>query len=112
MVPVRVDSHNGVVLETSFQEGVRREALRSLAQLANSSELPLQVGLLSSFPYSVIVQRRSSLPAAGRLLTAFDRVCRLPSWTRGKRPRLRQRLRPRRWCRLAEAPLRCHVNLG
>jgi hypothetical protein len=43
MVPVRVDSHNGVVLETSFQEGIRREALRSLAQLVNSSELPLQV---------------------------------------------------------------------
>ncbi len=43
VVPVRVDSHNGVVLETSFQEGIRREALRSLAQVANASELPLQV---------------------------------------------------------------------
>jgi hypothetical protein len=42
-VPVRVDSYHGVVLETSFQEGIRREALRSLAQLVNSSEVALQV---------------------------------------------------------------------
>jgi hypothetical protein len=43
LVPVRVDSYHGVVLETSFQEGIRREALRSLAQLVNSSEVALQV---------------------------------------------------------------------
>ena len=43
LVPVRVDSHNGVVLETSFQDGIRREALRSLAQLVNASDLPLEV---------------------------------------------------------------------
>ena len=42
-MPVRVDSYHGVVLETSFQEGIRREALRSLAQLVNSSEVALQV---------------------------------------------------------------------
>lgn len=45
-VPVRVDSHNGVVLETSFQDGIRRETLRSLAQLANSTELALQVCII------------------------------------------------------------------
>lgn len=43
LVPVRVDSHNGVVLETSFQDGIRHETLRSLAQLVNASDLPLEV---------------------------------------------------------------------
>ena len=38
-----MDSYRGVVLETSFQEGIRREALRSLAQLVNSSEVAVQV---------------------------------------------------------------------
>ena len=47
VVPVRVGSHKGVAFETTFQDGVRREALRSLAQLANASELHLEVRAVS-----------------------------------------------------------------
>lgn len=43
VVPVRVDSEHGVAFETSFQDGVRHETLRSMCQLANACAMPLEV---------------------------------------------------------------------
>lgn len=45
VVPVRVDSEHGVAFETSFQDGVRHETLRSMCQLANACAMPLEVHL-------------------------------------------------------------------
>ena len=46
MVLVRAPQLHGCALESSFREGVRREQLRSLAQVANDTLMPLEVALI------------------------------------------------------------------
>ena len=42
---VRISSVDGIAIEGSFQEGVKRETLRSLCQVANGTQLTLEVSL-------------------------------------------------------------------
>lgn len=64
MVPVRTRG-GFVALESSFQAGVKREVLRSLCQLANDTQLRLEValagGLKSSGSFSRGFSRQESL---------------------------------------------------
>ena len=46
VLPVRMGDE-GVALESSFRDGVKNEVLRSLCQLVNTSELALEVSVLS-----------------------------------------------------------------
>jgi len=43
VLPVRIAGGEGVAFESIFHEGMKRERLRSLCQLVNMSELPLEV---------------------------------------------------------------------
>ena len=45
MVLIRAPQLHGCALESSFREGVRREQLRSLARVANNTNMPLEVSL-------------------------------------------------------------------
>ena len=45
---VRIGSGNGIALEGSFQEGVKRETLRSLCQVTNGTRLTLEVALVGA----------------------------------------------------------------
>lgn len=45
VLPVRITGGEGVAFENTFHEGMKRERLRSLCQLVNMSELPLEVAL-------------------------------------------------------------------
>ena len=45
VLPVRIDGAEGVAFEDSFQQGVKRECLRSLCRVVNATELPLEVAL-------------------------------------------------------------------
>ena len=42
---VRISSADGIGIEGSFQEGVKKETLRSLCQVANGTQLTLEVAL-------------------------------------------------------------------
>lgn len=45
VLPVRIAGAEGVAFENTFHAGVKRETLRSLCQLVNGSQLPLEVAL-------------------------------------------------------------------
>ena len=45
VLPVRIEGADGVAFEDSFQQGVKRESLRSLCRIVNATELPLEVAL-------------------------------------------------------------------
>ena len=45
VLPVRIDGAEGVAFEDSFQQGVKRESLRSLCRVVNATQLPLEVAL-------------------------------------------------------------------
>ena len=57
MVLIRAPQLHGCALESTFREGVRREQLRSLAQVANHTLIPLEVALVKP-------QARASRPSA------------------------------------------------
>lgn len=59
VVLIRAPQLHGCALESSFREGVRREQLRSLAQVANQTLMPLEVALVRAKP-----QPRTSRPSA------------------------------------------------
>ena len=45
VLPVRIDGAEGVAFEDSFQQGVKRESLRSLCRVVNATQLPVEVAL-------------------------------------------------------------------
>jgi hypothetical protein len=64
VLPVRIDGAEGVAFEDSFQQGVKRESLRSLCRVVNATQLPLEVALTklqaaSSEAGAVVVRRAS-----------------------------------------------------
>ncbi len=50
VLPVRIDGAEGVAFEDSFQQGVKRESLRSLCRVVNATKLPLEVALMKLEP--------------------------------------------------------------
>lgn len=52
VVPIRAQALGGCALEGSFRGGVKREVLRSLCQVHNATQLPLQVALATLPPAS------------------------------------------------------------
>ena len=50
VLPVRIDGAEGVAFEDSFQQGVKRESLRSLCRVVNATKLPLEVALTKLEP--------------------------------------------------------------
>ena len=64
VLPVRIDGAEGVAFEDSFQQGVKRESLRSLCRVVNATKLPLEVALRKLEPASqdagTLVARRAA----------------------------------------------------
>ena len=75
VLPVRIAGDEGVAFENSVHDGVKREVLRSLCQLVNSSELALEVALKAcSRPGANIAANTASAPSHGYhdVLTSYQ----------------------------------------
>ena len=69
VAPIRAQALGGCALESSFHGGVKRERLRGLCQVQNTTSLPLQVALAtvqSSADEWQMVPQRAAQPARGR----------------------------------------------